>query len=181
MNAIITAIIAVIGTLATAIFGLVCWFVGRKQADKGLMKERPSADRWPASMVFADDTPLAVIDSFQEAGVWWNRRLKKRAFVDVGDLGPGLVVSIETAEDGDFDMRFVFENEGEFARVLVNHRVILIHGTNLLRRSAHELGHALGLGHDEDRFSVMYPRAVDGHFDVTQRDLGLVNRVMEAS
>lgn len=45
---------------------------------------------------------------------------------------------------------------------------------NQRRVITHELGHVLGLAHDDQKASVMYPASVPGEFHVTKKDLALL-------
>lgn len=54
-----------------------------------------------------------------------------------------------------------------------------VHDKSYLRTVVHELGHTLGLRHDEDTYSVMYPSILDGEWYVEQEDLEIIRRAAE--
>ena len=166
-------IAAVLGVLAGIIFVIVSWLAARGSADKGLMARMPPA-AFPAALVFADDdVPRNVRTALKHTIEYINHRVGRRVYADLGDITEGMTISV-AMERGPFYARASFRETSEYARLRINPNAVIDEPSKLPRALAHELLHFAGLAHDQLRDSVMYPRVVDGDFEITDRDRELV-------
>ena len=151
------------GSMVPVAVALVCFF----PIPSGIGTE--PLWRWEPS-----DIPLSVLidaemESWRgevvEATSWWNKKLGKVVFLEVGVLGSGglVVVAPYPVDDG---MVGRAAKKGHTAVV----RLVQDYPVKRQRSIRHELGHVLGLQHSKDIKSVMWPTVEDGDFDLLEED-----------
>lgn len=172
-------IAAVLGILLVAVAAVIGVVVGRRLADRGLMAQTPPV-AFPAAIVVDEGVPAEVFLALSWAGDWWNKALGQLVFAPPGELTSGLTVMTVMADDGDFYARYKFAVGSEFSTLTFNRARVAEAPRAILRATCHELGHILGLDHDDDPHSVMYGRAVDYDFVLTAADAKIVKARLAA-
>lgn len=179
----VVAIILVI--LAALGIGVGSFILAKKRKDRGLIIDADGDPlRWskfhiPLLIVVRPDVAFWTL-TFRYAIDLWNERTGIDLFVWGGisenealgvEPGPG-IIAIESAPDNGsaFHTRLTVAEDGE-----IRAAPIRVTGTpsdvNADRIATHELGHVLGLAHDDYRSSVMFPRAVSDSFEITDKDV----------
>lgn len=139
---------------------------------------------WPtrrvAVPVFLDKQAAEWEPTVQRSIDWWNRQVKcGLVFVYVGvreepELVPGRVIIWASPDDRNYSRIRYDSRTGEISWVQIFHAVDTYQfrpGDAAARKSRHELGHALGLGHDTDSESVMFQQALSGTYRIRSDDL----------
>jgi hypothetical protein len=184
--------------IAAAILGFACvltlflvlllrW-AGKR--DRGMMPGAYPRSRIPITLVYEAEVDAGPVrGAFEFAAAWWNG-VRPGLFAPRGGVGTGDVVPVMSAGDRASDAELDFKGlmatrttrmaDGRLlgVAVRVNMRQALDQSTAVLRRAAaHELGHVLGLAHDDLRSSVMFRAAADGEYGVTDGDVERLGEV----
>jgi predicted Zn-dependent protease len=122
-------------------------------------------------------------DAVKKASHFWNAQTDLTLFTDIGkgavvpvmrhdpltmkDHGDSVAyVALRVAEDGSLKSAAVYMAQWENLPLLI-----------LARAMKHELGHCLGLAHDENEFSVMYEKISDRTYCVSPLDKEFLREV----
>lgn len=167
-----TVIATVLGALFTVVFAVVAWFVARRSADKGLMDKMPAAS-FPACYDLEGVRDDIVVE-FLRAVEWWHEQMEDEFLLD--EETQGLKIFVNTVDDAgdDYYARAKFVDDKPMVLMLINLVAVDRDAGDLFRAICHEIGHFLGLDHDQRRDSVMYHRPVEGDFELTAKDVELV-------
>lgn len=165
-------IITAISLGIVVVFAIVAYFFAKSGADKGLMSKMP-ADAFPACYDLEGVRPDVVVE-FLRAVDWWHGQVGDEFIVD--DETSGLKIFVNTVDDAgdDYYARAKFVDDKPAVLLLINLAQVARKPERLFRAMCHELGHFLGLAHDDDPESIMYGRTVEGEFRLTDKDRDLV-------
>lgn len=126
---------------------------------------------------FADEESARIFSSIKAAARFWNREVGITLFAAPGNVGTGAVVPVmrqPITEEG-------HENAVAYAALTIRegqlHAAVIymsnwenLPSLTLDRAMKHELGHCLGLAHDEIEFSVMYGEVSKQVYCVSKAD-----------
>lgn len=173
-----------------AIVAVILW--AKDKGDRGALAALKKWDpTWPPiTITLHEDLAGAQWKNFvvalHAAVLFWNGETELPLFAPLEDLGTGRgVVPVipkaaivgDTKGEGLASTKLTFNAEGviESAVIYVDRRKISkLTPDQLERVAAHELGHVLGLDHDESSWSVMHPRATSAPLELSKKDRRLL-------
>lgn len=119
--------------------------------------------RMPITVLPPLEASPVVCDALRWGMEWWNDRIGARLFVPLRNLGDGLIVATileERAEGSVTYTSFTCDLKGQVLDATVLVDAVQLMDLLPARRGylmAHELGHLLGLAHEDAKRSVMHP------------------------
>jgi predicted Zn-dependent protease len=182
---VVTACVLVGGV----VLGLLAARLARYVGDRSVL---PNLEPWkpgslPATVLIDDAFGQATLGRLEEAIRWaiqlWGDQVGPFLFVELGEVSRGATIPVMPAVDRFNTQEWTIayteiRHAGEemvSAAIYINRTVIDDIDQPALRRAmAHELGHCLGLAHDDFPESIMYRRAASGGFAVTNADRELL-------
>lgn len=154
----------------------------------------PQITRWkkewvPLTLILSDDFLQDEIAKLHEAikaaARFWNRETGVKLFAAPGDVGAGAVIPVmpqpitETGhEEAVAYAALTFDKSGALhAAVVYMSNWEHLPTLELNRAMKHELGHCLGLAHDENEFSVMFGKVSQRVYCVSNPDKEFLKEV----
>jgi len=153
--------------------GLIAYGVLRKK--KKEITGLPGIQRWnrkwiPITLVVGEEEFLKeevpkLLNAVRAGCKFWNEQIGIKLFMPLGDIGTGRVIPVKrhdplTMKTEDSTVAYAhltISNSGELKDAVVYmSNWENLPSLSLARALQHELGHCLGLGHDESGLSVMY-------------------------
>lgn len=166
MSAVVITVISIVFVMLSCV---LFYFLAKSRADKGMLPQGKDWDRSriPISLVFDYEGFRYIITRmkfvYAEALRFYNREVGAIVFNMIDDIGRGGLVTIKAGEiDALGRTDLTFDSDGKIKTAFITMDPTRISGLSddvLIGVAAHELGHVLGLDHDEDGGSVMYHKA----------------------
>jgi hypothetical protein len=178
------AIAILFGAVFLVIYGVVT------QYDRGLMKRDGKLLKWerkdlPLRVQYDSQVPPSYLADLSATILKINAIVRKAvfhpqltSFDQVTTLGPThilVVLSSPHASGGEADIRYDVRN-GRLMAVTVKLRPDMT-GQTRLTAIEHEMGHALGLDHDDKTMSVMHPKVSERAQAFTKKDQELLRKL----
>jgi len=152
--------------------------------DKGVMTiAQWDPKRLPFTLIVEetlDGRRPQIREALRWAVSWWNKALDFEVFVPIGSVGLGDTIPVMTMDREGRALaltRHTTNDAGEILSAAVYVDLDLsakVNRTELRRGLAHELGHLLGLAHDDVTDSVMYSKATGSEPILTEADRALL-------
>jgi hypothetical protein len=128
-----------------------------------------------------EDLPI-ITEALQLAVSFINESIGHEMFVKVGSFSPGAIVPVMKFDSKLVEGQF---HEGSFSFVQLNNSEVVAIYIDVVKAKlldsdmlkfglAHELGHVIGLDHDEFTRSVMLPKLLDRDVIITERDIDFI-------
>lgn len=164
----------------------IAFLAAEPKKDRGALQQVTTFNReWTPITLVIDEEGLAstlprLRFGINQAISFWNDGLGFTVFMKLGDISEGAVVPViglektgqalasarlTVGKDGAIKAAFVEIDEG---------KLYSLKDTEMVRVLCHELGHVLGLDHDESPSSVMYGRASIASYRITDKDKELL-------
>ena len=140
----------------------------KKREKLGMSQITRWSKKWvPLTLVISEDFTIEqsakILSSVQAAIEFWNRETGLTLFSPPGEVGTGAVVPVmpqplmdESHEDAVAYAALTIRDSELHSATIYTVNWENLPSLNLDRALEHELGHCLGLAHDEIEFSVMY-------------------------
>ena len=135
---------------------------------------------------FLSEEQSRLTDAVKAAARFWNEQTKIKLFAPQGDVGDGGVIPIMRQPLSDI-MADKHKDAVAYAELAINKSiksaaVYMVNWENLpttvlARAMKHELGHCLGLMHDEIEYSVMYGKTSKHVYCVSPDDKAFLKEV----
>lgn len=179
---------------SAAALGSIIWLVmtRRRREPTALPEVKTFRKDWPPLTLVVDtefevDDMLQLEQSLKAAACFWNSACS-RLFSSPGELlADGHTIPVMQAPSWELDRHpdavaythLSLDSDGALTGAAVYIMPRWKDRPEVLHRAlAHELGHCLGLEHDEENGgSVMYHKAIDAPFEVTVKDKTFLNSV----
>lgn len=147
--------------------GLIVVFRMSEDNDHGTLRGLKLWQSWqiPFLLTFSDEFSEVELDRLKKAFAWateyWNENTSLSLFADVIAAKSLVPVMPEEMEGQKLArVNFIKGSNGEIVSVSIKvdpHKLGQISQEKLHRAAAHELGHLLGLAHDDVKLSIMWP------------------------
>jgi len=133
---------------------------------------------------FLEDESAKLLSAIKAAARFWNREVGIKLFAPPGDVGTGSVIPVMPQPITEED----HENAVAYASLTCKRGALpaaVVYMSNwenlpslsLDRAMKHELGHCLGLAHDENTYSVMYGSLTSRVYCVSNADKEFLKEV----
>lgn len=185
----IVIVLSILATVGVA-YGVL---VLRKKGEKlGMSQIRKWKKSWvPITLIvdeenFLPEEGARILGAVRKAARFWNEQTGVKLFVPPDEIGKGAVVSVMRHDP----LTMGVDDAVAYAAVSVNlitgslsQAVVYmsewenLSSTVLARAMKHELGHCLGLEHDDIEFSVMYGKVSQRVYCVSPADKAFLREV----
>ena len=166
-----TFIILFVVAIVVIVAGSIVIYFTRK--DRGFIERGNALLRWPKInvplMVVVDPSVYSWADTFEKACAFWNNATGMTLFLFNGELedaesfagrSPGVVPVLAGSSEGNPHTKLTSEADGTMMSAPIYVRPHEA-WSKRYKIAVHELGHALGLAHDDIPKSVMFPMLGD--------------------
>ena len=182
---IVLAIVFSIVVLGLLVYGIVTHEQRRQGEEKGFLDKLKLRPDWPplTLIVASDFSQLEerLIRIVKEAAKWWEEQTGVRYFVPPGELNanghviPIMPAPLDSLHDPDHSLAYVqpmVDKEGFLSSAAVYLQPAWDYQDDevLVIAMRHELGHCLGLAHDEYEESIMFRTAKKRQTFVSEPD-----------
>lgn len=128
--------------------------------------------KWDKKIVYHIDDKLGWQESIRAAFDSWNKHLGREVFVEGEKSNLAILYGGESAVTGAQTILGLVD--GKLSAVVYVYDRYSEPKVNVYKLLMHELGHVLGLVHDTDRSSIMYPILHQGPMEPTKADLAAI-------
>jgi len=176
--------------VALGLFAIFAMFIvlltTRPKKDHGALQQVTKFNReWiPITFVIDEEGLVSTLPRVQfglrQAIAFWNYGLGFDVFMRLGDIGEGAavpIIGLEKTSQALASARLTVGRDGAIKDAFVEideGKLYSLKDTEMVRVLCHELGHVLGLDHDESSSSVMYGRASIAGYRITDKDKELL-------
>ena len=184
-------IVVIAGAFLLATVGLFILIavIANKNKEKGLIEDiKTIHEDWvPITLIIDMGIHDSVVKfNMQEAIDFWNKGMDMRLFANVSDIDRGAIIPVIYAALNNAFARTVIKlsdtGRPKAARIeLDEDKIKHASDSELTRALAHELGHLLGLDHDNEQKSVMYGKLSNWSYKITDADKKLLKDIYKRS